>query len=172
VKLTIRNRAFLKILTIAALFTSTVAQAQQAQYVTVAPVDAVAVAPGKTAVVTVDCRVAPGFHVNSNKPNSELLIPTEFKFSLPTEIMIAGVTYPEGQQLTFPFMPNEPLSVYSGDFEVTASVRASQHLLPGSYRVHAQLKYQACNDRQCFAPKTVPVDFDVKVARAARHKKR
>jgi hypothetical protein len=149
---------------------SSAALAQQ-QYVTVAPVDAVAVAPGKTAAVKIDARVNQGFHINSNKPNSDLLIATEFKFSLPTELIIAGVTYPAGQQLTFPFMPNEPLSVYSGDFQVAANVRASQHAHPGTYRVHAQLKYQACNDRQCFAPKTMPVDFDVKIARAARHKR-
>lgn len=156
-------------LMMAVLFLTAAAFAQQ-QYVSVAPVDAVSVAVGKTAALKFDCRVNQGFHINSNKPNSELLIPTEFKFSLPTELMIAGVTYPAGQQLTFPFMPNEPLSVYSGDFEVTANVRASQHLKPGTYRVHAQLKYQACNDRQCFAPKSMPVDFDVKVSKAA-HKK-
>jgi hypothetical protein len=156
-------------LMMAVVFLSAAAFAQQ-QYVSVAPVDVVSVTPGKTAALKFDCRVNQGFHVNSNKPNSELLIPTEFKFSLPTELMIAGLTYPAGQQLTFPFMPNEPLSVYSGDFEVKANVRASQHLKPGTYRVHAQLKYQACNDRQCFAPKTTPVDFDVKVTKAA-HKK-
>src|SRR3569833_368824 len=85
--------------------------------------------------------------------------------------MIAGVTYPAGQQLTFPFMPNEPLSVYSGDFQIAGNVRAAKNAHPGTFRVHAQLKYQACYDRQCFAPKSLPVDFDVKVARAARHKK-
>jgi Disulphide bond corrector protein DsbC len=160
----------LRITATLALLISTAAFAQDSNAnVTVAPVDLVAVTPGKTSLVKIDCRVRQGFHINSNKPNSELLIPTEFKFSLPTEIMIAGVTYPAGEQLTFPFMPNEPLSVYSGDFQVQANVRASKHVLPGTYRVHAQLKYQACNDRQCFAPKMTPVDFDVKVARAARH---
>ena len=154
-----------------ALFVSMSAFAQDTN-LTVAPIDTVAVAPGKTASVKIACRVKQGFHINSNKPNSDLLIPTEFKFSLPTELIIAGVTYPAGQQLTFPFMPNEPLSVYSGDFETTANVRASQHAHPGTYRVHAQLKYQACNDRQCFAPKSMPVDFDVKVARAAHHSKK
>ena len=164
-----KTHLFSKLL-IALLFVSTAAVAQE-QYVTVAPIDTVAVVRGKTAALKIDCRVNQGFHINSNKPNSELLIPTEFKFSLPTELIIAGVTYPAGQQLTFPFMPNEPLSVYSGDFQINAKVRSSQHSHPGTYRVHAQLKYQACNDRQCFAPKSLPVDFDVKIANAARHKK-
>jgi len=34
------------------------------------------VAPGKTAQAELLFRVGPGFHINSNKPNSELLIPT------------------------------------------------------------------------------------------------
>ncbi len=155
---------------IALLFAASAAFAQEA--VSVAPIDPVSVVVGKTSPVKIDCRVNQGFHINSNKPNSELLIPTEFKFSLPTELIIAGVTYPAGQQLTFPFMPNEPLSVYSGDFEIQTKVRASQHAKPGTYRVHATLKYQACNDRQCFPPKTLPVDFDVKVAKAAVHRKK
>ena len=33
--------------------------------------------------------------------------------------------------------------------------------------MHGELKFQACNDRQCFPPKTTPVDFDVKVAKGA-----
>ncbi len=145
--------------------------AQDAPSVTVAPVDIVAVTPGKSAPVKISFRISNGFHINSNKPNSELLIPTEFKFSLPTELMIAGVQYPEGQQITLPFMPNEKLSVYSGDVNVVASLRAAQNASAGTYRVHAQLKFQACSDRQCFPPKTTPVDFDVKVAKAAHSHK-
>ncbi len=148
---------------------SLVAAAQET--VAVAPVNSVTVSRGKTTQVKIDCRVAHGFHINSHKPNSELLIPTEIKFSLPTELIIAGTDYPDGQNLTFPFMPKEPLSVYSGDFQVVANVRASQHAVPGTYRIHATLRYQACNDRQCFPPKTLPVDFDVKVAKAARHRR-
>ncbi len=159
-----------KLFALVVLFFSTAVFAQE-PVITVAPIDPVAVVPGKSAPIKIDCRVAQNFHVNSNKPNSELLIPTEIKFSLPTQIEIAGVTYPAGQQLTFPFMPNEPLSVYSGDFEVQGKLRAATTASPGTYRVHAQVKYQACNDRQCFPPKSTPFDFDVKVARAARHKR-
>ena len=39
--------------------------------------------------------------------------------------------------------------------------------VPGTYRVHGELRYQACNDRACFPPKTLPVAFDVKVTRTS-----
>lgn len=123
----------------------------------------VTVVSGGTSPATLTFQVNNGFHINSNKPNSELLIPTSVKLSPPTEIMITGIKYPEGQQLNFPFSPEEKLSVYSGEFKVAALVRTAKGASVGTYRVHGELKFQACNDRQCFPPKTTPVDFDVKV---------
>lgn len=130
----------------------------------------VQVAPGKTAPVKLHFRVADYYHINSHKPLDELLLPTELKLSPPTEIMVSGVVYPDGHMLQLPFSPESKLSVYSGDFDVSANVRAAQNMPAGTFRIHGELKFQACNDRQCFPPKTTPVMFDVKVAKAKRHK--
>lgn len=132
--------------------------------------DPVTVTPGKSSRATLLFKVNPGFHINSNKPNSELLIPTSLRLSPPTDVMIAGVTYPEGEQVQFPFS-EEKLSVYSGEFKVMPNVRAAQALRPGTYRIHGELKYQACNDRQCFPPKTMPIAFDIRVGKAATARK-
>ncbi len=130
----------------------------------------VQVAPGKTVPVRLQFRVADYYHINSHKPLDELLLPTELKLSPPTEIMVSNVTYPEGHMLQVPFSPESKLSVYTGDFDVTANLRAAQNMPAGTFRIHGELKFQACNDRQCFPPKTTPVMFDVKVAKAKRHK--
>jgi len=42
-------------------------------------------------------------------------------------------------------------------------VSATRSASPGKYKVHGQLKYQACNDRSCFPPKLAPVEFEVSV---------
>jgi hypothetical protein len=131
----------------------------------------VVVAPGHTAQVTMTFKVGGGYHINSHKPNDELLIPTEVKLSPPTEIMISKVAYPQGQDLNFPFSPDTKLSVYSGEFKVTAAVRPAQNAPNGTFRVHGDLKYQACTDRQCFPPKKIPVHFDVKIQKAKRTRK-
>lgn len=128
--------------------------------------DTVTVTPGKSATATLLFKISDGFHINSNKPNSELLIPTALRFNPPTDIMLAKTTYPAGEQMTFPFS-EEKLSVYSGEFKVTSMVRPLRSVRPGTYRVHGELKFQACNDRQCFPPKTTPIAFDVKVAKAS-----
>lgn len=130
----------------------------------------VQVAPGKTAPVRLQFRVADYYHINSHKPLDELLLPTQLKLSPPTEIMVSSVIYPEGHMLEVPFSPEAKLSVYTGDFDVNAKVRAAQNMPAGTFRIHGELKFQACNDRQCFPPKTTPVMFDVKVVKAKRHK--
>lgn len=133
-------------------------------FVTAVPVNAVTVRSGHPAPVTFTFHIQPGYHINSNKPLMPELIPTQLKFSLPSSDMVIGrVKYPEGQLMSFAFDPNQKLSVYSGDFSVKAVVVAPPSASTGSYTVHADLKYQACDNNACYPPKTVPLTFDVKV---------
>jgi len=134
-------------------------------WVTPQPIAAVTVASGKPAKVEMKFRVTDGYHINSNKPGSELLIPTALKFDVPTDLGVGKVTYPAGKELTLAIAPDQPLNVYTGEFVVTALVSATRTATPGNYKVHAGLKYQACNDRACFPPREAPIEFDVKVTR-------
>src|SRR5215469_2892826 len=140
---------------------------RKAPSVTVAPVATPEIAQGKAGEVEVHFRIAPGFHINSNTPKSEYMIPTALRLDAPTDIMIGKITYPDGKDMTFPFAPEEKLSVYSGDFTVSLMVQPLRSVTPGTYAVHGSLKYQACDNAACYPPKTVPVDFNVKVRRGA-----
>ena len=126
----------------------------------------VSVTAGASKSVTLDFRVASGFHINSHKPNSELLVPTNLSLEPPTDVVIGKVVYPAGVDANFAFAPAEMLNVYTGKFAVTALVAAAKAATPGKYRVHASLRYQACDDRACYPPKSVPADFDVTVLRS------
>lgn len=157
------------------LFASFLASAALAQgsspAVTVVPIGTVVVARGAKAPLTVELHVNRGFHVNSNKPNDELLLPTVVHLNPPQGIMIVNIQYPEGEQLALPFMGKEKLSVYSGNFAVTADVRIPKADALGTLRVHGEVKYQACDNRQCFPPKTTPLQFDVRVVKPTVKKK-
>jgi hypothetical protein len=164
-------------LTLIAPFLAAAALAQgsagqgSAPAVTVAPIATVVVARGGKAPLSIEMHVNRGFHVNSNKPNDELLLPTVVHLNPPQGIMIVGIEYPEGEQLALPFMGKDKLSVYSGNFAVAAEVRIPQSSALGSLRVHGEVKYQACDNRQCFPPKTTPLEFDVRVVKPAVKKK-
>jgi DsbC/DsbD-like thiol-disulfide interchange protein len=141
----------------------------QKQFVTFEGASTTAVAIGKTGHVTLRFRVAHGDHVNSNQPGSELLIPTKLSLSSPSEILVGNVTYPAGQTLKLAVAPDEKLSVYTGEFSLGADVTPTRKAGYGNYRAHGQLRYQACSDRACYPPQTLPVEFDFKVVRPAAH---
>lgn len=120
---------------------------------------------GKAGSVELGFRVASGYHINSNTPKSEFLIPTGLKLSAPTDIVVGKITYPAGSEMAFDFSPEEKLSVYSGEFSVAVLIRPLHSVLPGKYRLRGTLKYQACDNRACYPPKQLPVEFEVKVAK-------
>jgi len=121
---------------------------------------------GKPNTVELRFHVSSGFHVNSNKPSAEYLIPTVLKIDAPTDIVLGGTTYPEGQLMSFAFAPDEKLSVYSGEFDLQVTVRPLASVLPGKYAFRGELKYQACDNAACYPPKKLPVQFEVKVVKA------
>ena len=132
------------------------------QWVSLTPPEENSLAAGKSGAVTLRFEVTAGNHVNSNKPSSALLIPTRLKLDAAPGLSVLKISYPPGQDLTFAFDPDEKLNVYTGAFPVTVQLRAGAK--PGSYPVRGTLTYQACNDRACFPPKHLPVEFEVKVA--------
>src|SRR5256885_5452964 len=56
---------------------------------------------GKAGAVQLRFHIGSGFHINSNKPKSEFLIPTVLKLDAPTDIVIGRVMYPPGQEMSF-----------------------------------------------------------------------
>lgn len=140
--------------------------------VTAAPIAKVTVPQGGKGKVEMMFRVMPGFHINSHTPTSELYIPTKVTLDVPTDVSVAGLEYPEGEMVSFPFDPETKLSVYTGDIAVKGLVLAAKSTPRGTYRVHGNLRYQACDNRACYPPANVPIAFDVTVARPVAKRSR
>ena len=130
-----------------------------------APVPLVTARRAAQTMVNLDFRVPRGYHINSNIPKSEFLIPTALKMNLPTDIILGKIAYPAGKDLSFPFSPDEKLNVYTGDFSIGLAVHPLHSVTPGKYVMHGVLRYQACDNAACYPPKTVPVSFNVKVVK-------
>lgn len=143
------------------------AQAGKAPSVSMAPVALVAAQRGAQTKVPLNFRVVHGFHINSNAPKDEFLIPTALKMDPPTDIALGKIEYPAGEDVAFPFSPDTKLNVYSGDFTINLSVHPLTSVVPGKYVMRGVLRYQACDNAQCFPPKTLPVSFEVKVVKEA-----
>ncbi len=117
----------------------------------------VAIPAGEPSLVALHFRVARGLHINSHTPSSGFLIPTTLSLVAGAGVRLTAAAYPAGSEITLPIDPTTQLSVYTGDFVIQARLVADS----GDHSIQARLHYQACNDNECFPPKTIPVPIDV-----------
>src|SRR5437764_11159475 len=84
-------------------------------YVSFEPLNTVAVKTGHPSPVEFTFHIQSGFHINSNRPTTPELIPTQMHFSLPGHLVIDRMPYPAVQLSRFHFHPTAKLRVYFGD---------------------------------------------------------
>jgi DsbC/DsbD-like thiol-disulfide interchange protein len=119
----------------------------------------VTVKRGGTVAAHVKAVTLPGFHVNSNKPSEEYLIPLSLTWtSGPLEAKTVNYPAPETIQ-----MGADKLSVFTGTIDIKTSFAAAGNVAPGSATMTGKLHYQACNNQMCFRPTTVEVHVPVTV---------
>jgi hypothetical protein len=163
----IRTRTFAAVAFIA-LFAAT-AQAQfinngrpqqlpgRAQAVEYLYPEQVSVLAGKPTKVLLHFRVAPGLHINSHAPHDEFLISTVFSIPDGKGVRLQSAAYPVGVDIALPIDPKTKLNVYTGEFVIEARIVSE----PGNHLIEAKLRFQACDQRECMPPKTIPVAIDV-----------
>jgi hypothetical protein len=120
--------------------------------------DIVVISGGDTATIPVTLQLAPDWHINTNQPIQDYLIPTELTLSdAPPEVL--DVQYPAGENYSFAFSKEE-LRVYSDTTVIDVTVQ-NRNVSSRAHERHWKLTFQPCSDRQCLRPKTIrlPIDF-------------
>src|SRR5689334_4738025 len=107
----------------------------------------------KPQVVELHFRIQDGYHINSHLPHEKSLIPTQLMVVDGDGVNVSGVDFPPGTDTSFPFAPNQKVSVYSG----TVALRAHLTVSPGDHLLQGALRYQACDMNSCMPPKKIPV---------------
>jgi len=118
---------------------------------------------GTEVPVKVRVHVSPGYHLQSNTPSDEYLIALRLTW-MPGALESPQVTFPKPQMEKYSFS-EKPLSVFSGDFEINTRFKVSASAAPGTVALTGKLRYQACNDRMCLAPKTIDVTQPVEIVK-------
>lgn len=98
--------------------------------------------------LSINIKLAPGWHVNSHQPLQDYLIATKVSASSNIE-----VTYPTEKVVKLGFQ-KEPLSVFEGDFSIKLTKQAD----PAS-REYMQIPLQACSDNICLLPELHYLNF-------------
>jgi thiol:disulfide interchange protein DsbD len=131
-------------------------QAQQNK-LTVEPGGQVVVKRGASSPATVKVTILPGYHVNSDKPKDDFLIPLQLTWTS-GPVKTGAVVYPAREEVQ---VGQDKLSVFTGSFDLKTDVSAPADAAAGSFTLVGKLHYQACNDRMCFRPMTVDVRVPV-----------
>jgi len=111
---------------------------------------------GSTVEVRLPLELRQGFHVNSNTPSEDYLIPLKLTWTEPGALQGGEVSYPKPTLERYEFSP-KPLSVFTGNFELTARFKIAPAAQAGPGMAVGKLRYQACNNKACFPPKTIEV---------------
>jgi hypothetical protein len=130
--------------------------AQNSGYLAVGEPQKVAAKRGAAVQAKIPMTVQPGYHVNSNTPSDEYLIPLKLTWKQTGALEAGAVAYPKPALEKYEFS-EKPLSVFTGRFDVTANFKVRPDAPAGPGAAVGQLRYQACSDRACFPPKTVEI---------------
>jgi len=118
---------------------------------------------GETFKFSVKVIIEEKWHINSNKPNDEFLIPTELISKNP-KFPFTKLNFPKPQELNFEFS-EKPVSVYDGEVIISGLIQIDKNLEIGNNNIPIQLKYQACNDQSCMPPTSVSDTISIEVVK-------
>ena len=125
------------------------------QVVSIAPPEPLFMEVEKALEVPLTLHIRSGYHINSSRPAEDYLIPTELNWNAGT-LPLASIDYPAGKNINYSFS-DKPLSVYSDEVRIVSTFHAPATLQSSSKAITGNLRYQACNEKTCFPPKTIAV---------------
>ena len=145
------------------LVSSQIAVAQlrgvRAELTSIVESDAVA---GSEVRAALRVRLPERFHVQSDSPRDPTLIPTVLTIDAPDGVTVAEVVFPEATDFA-QVGQAEPLAVFEHEFAIGVRFEVSPDVPLGAVEVPGRLRYQACDDKLCFAPVTADVKWTVMV---------
>lgn len=123
---------------------------------------------GHRFTVGIDVVLEPKMHVYA--PGVEGgYIPVGLEIEKATGVEVFPASYPESELLHLPAI-DETVAVYQGSFRILADVKIGQIKDLGSLvdangelRLRGTFRYQACDDKLCYLPASVPLEWTVKV---------
>ncbi len=131
------------------------------------------VAPGARFALVVDITPKPRMHVYS--PDQKTYIPVAIEFAANDAIAVHAPRFPPSEEYLFKPL-NERQRVYSRPFRIvndvtvalTPAVRERARAAGATLTINGTLHYQACDDKVCYPPSSVPLSWTVGLEPLAR----
>jgi thioredoxin:protein disulfide reductase len=132
------------------------------RFVTAVAPQSIEIAAGGSAEAVVHLTIQSGYHVNANPPTEAYLKATELSVPTADGISVGFITYPNAVTKKFAFA-DKPLAVYEGETAIKVMLKAASTSAKGAHTLAAKLNVQACDDKVCYAPGSIPLSLPVNI---------
>lgn len=95
-----------------------------------------------------------GWHINSENPKEDYLIPTEIRIDSDIMVQQSKFVYPKAKEIKFDFS-DIPLSVFEGDIYIGTIVKIPRNTQQGDHTLYINFTFQGCNNATCMAPSSI-----------------
>jgi thiol:disulfide interchange protein DsbD len=120
---------------------------------------------GTTVRLAAILHIPPGLHAQSNAPGDSN-IPMQLTIDATPGVTDLDRAFPA--PVTFTLKGTTDVSsVFGGDVAIGVRVALDKTIAPGPLTIPAHLRYQACDDSQCFFPRTVTTSWTLQIVPAA-----
>jgi len=119
-------------------------------------------APGVAFRAAVVIELAEPWHIQGNPAALLELIPTVLKLESSDAVQFGTIIYPKGKEEKVTWA-DRPVALYAGKVTIFADGKVSDKAPRGPVTLKGTLRYQACDDQVCYAPKTVPVTIETQI---------
>ena len=152
------------VLSVLFVLTATAVSAQPPR-ATVTPLVEAEAASGATTRVALSVSLPEKLHVQSDRPRDPSLIPTVLTVESPAGVRVTNLIYPEPSDFTLEG-ETTPLAVFDNQFVVGAELQLDASVAAGILTIPGRLRYQACDDKVCFQPRTERFEWQLRVVPA------
>jgi uncharacterized protein YyaL (SSP411 family) len=119
--------------------------------------------PGQPFQITVTLKLDANWHIYANPASRPEYVPTTIKVTGDLPLEDVEIQYPRASQFRTEGIA-ESIDVYSDAVEIKVNAKLGAAAEIGNAELKLAVRYQACNDHECLAPKTVQLIVPVVVA--------
>ena len=108
--------------------------------------------------------VREGWHINANPPRPDNMIATTVTVKSKHKTTQLDTEYPEGEEFELEELP-DALAVYEGEVLIRGTIEAAANTAGKTEELEFQIRYQACNDKNCLPPKTLKLAGKIEIVK-------
>lgn len=117
--------------------------------------------PGNRITLTLDLELKPGMHVYAPGVQGGY-IPVDWRMGESKTWLALPAVYPDSHMLNLPAI-QETVPVYTDRVHIVRDVLIGQPVPQGPLTIDGTFRYQACDDKECYVPQSIPLKWLVQV---------